>query len=103
MPQYLDLGVTAPNLATIHDTADAAPEGATAVIPVRFVDGSVGLLPASQMESMRSLVEYLWEDELMSYNQEFEDDWVDEPVKQDDEDDHIIFDLAAIRMEPIDD
>lgn len=92
-PSYLEFN-TLPGRPTIHDNLTS---NTTPVYPVTFKDGSQGLLPRAQIEALSNLIEYGWEEELMSWNQSFNDDWCNEPVIIDEEDDHIIHSLALLR------
>ena len=94
IPSYLEF-TTLPGRPTVHD--NLTPD-TTAVYPVRFKDGNIGLLPLAQIHALDMLIEYNWDTELMSWNQSCNDDfWNDEPFVTD-EDDHIIHHLAALRM-----
>lgn len=105
MTQYLDFHLTAPALATVHDKQESAPKGANAVVPVRFKDGNVGLLPPAQISAINDIIEYNWQDELMDWNQQCTDGWIDEPVPTEAELDeggeglHIIHHIAALRFD----
>lgn len=100
-PSYLELA-TRPGRPTVWDIPGAGPDHAHEVFPVQFEDGSIGLLPQAQIDAMSNLIDYSWEDELMSWNQNCNDtgEWVAVPYVTDDEEDHshIIHHLASLRM-----
>lgn len=107
--QYLE-DHTLEGAGTLWDSFEALKEGTNGgsgseVRLVRFKDGSLGLLPVTQISAIEMIVDYTLEDEIMDWNQSCGgEDWVSEPFRSELEDEengeHIVHSIMALRIEP---